>query len=66
MRSLFRKFKEGLKKQTPTFSKAFDHVFTGATLDEDALDELEEALYVISPIATSTKETVSVREYVDT
>ncbi|NQY33131.1 MAG: signal recognition particle-docking protein FtsY [Coraliomargarita sp.] len=45
MRSLFRKFKEGLKKQTPTFNKAFDHVFSGAKLDEDALDELEEALY---------------------
>lgn len=46
MRSLFRKFKEGLKKQTPTFHKAFDKVFTGAKLDQDALDELEEALYM--------------------
>ena len=45
MRSLFRKFKEGLKKQTPTFHKAFDNVFSGAKLDQDALDELEEALY---------------------
>ena len=45
MRSLFRKFKEGLKKQTPTFNKAFDRVFTGAKLDQNALDELEEALY---------------------
>ena len=45
MRSLFRKFKEGLKKQTPTFHKAFDKVLSGAKLDQDALDELEEALY---------------------
>ena len=45
MRSLFNKFKEGLKKQTPTFHKAFDKVLAGAKLDQDALDELEEALY---------------------
>ncbi|MGB0259216.1 MAG: signal recognition particle-docking protein FtsY [Coraliomargarita sp.] len=45
MRSLFKKFKEGLKKQTPTFHKAFDKVLSGAKLDQDALDELEEALY---------------------
>ncbi|CAA6679429.1 MULTISPECIES: signal recognition particle-docking protein FtsY [unclassified Lentimonas] len=45
MRSLFKKFKEGLKRQTPTFHKAFDQVFTGAKLDQDALDQLEEALY---------------------
>ena len=45
MRSLFRKFKEGLKQQTPTFNKAFDRVFSGAKLDSAALDALEEALY---------------------
>lgn len=45
MRGLFRKFKEGLKKQTPTFQKAFDNVFSGAKLDPAALDALEEALY---------------------
>jgi len=45
MRSLFKKFKEGLKRQTPTFHKAFDDVFSGAKLDPDALDQLEEALY---------------------
>lgn len=45
MRSLFKKFKEGLKRQTPTFHKAFDNVFSGAKLDQDALDQLEEALY---------------------
>jgi len=45
MRSLFKKFKEGLKRQTPTFYKAFNDVFSGAKLDQDALDQLEEALY---------------------
>lgn len=45
MRSLFKKFKEGLKRQTPTFQKAFDTVFSGSKLDQDALDQLEEALY---------------------
>lgn len=45
MRSLFRKFKEGLKRQTPTFQRAFNGIFSGAQLDSDALEELEEALY---------------------
>ena len=45
MRSLFRKFKEGLKQQTPTFQRAFDGIFSGAKLDSHALEELEEALY---------------------
>ena len=45
MRSLFRKFKEGLKRQTPTFQKAFSGIFSGAKIDDDALEELEEALY---------------------
>lgn len=45
MRSLFRKFKEGLKRQTPTFRRAFNGIFSGAKLDSDALEELEEALY---------------------
>jgi fused signal recognition particle receptor len=45
MRSLFNKFKEGLKRQTPTFHQAFENIFSGAKLDQDALDELEEALY---------------------
>ena len=45
MRSLFKKFKEGLKRQTPTFHKAFDGIFSGAKLDQSALDQLEEALY---------------------
>ncbi len=46
MRSLFKKFKEGFKKQTPTFHKAFENVFSGAKLDQGALEQLEEALYV--------------------
>ncbi|MEM1221216.1 MAG: signal recognition particle-docking protein FtsY [Verrucomicrobiota bacterium] len=45
MRSLFKKFKEGLKRQAPTFHKAFENVFSGAKLDRDALDQLEEALF---------------------
>ncbi len=45
MRSLFHKFKEGLKKQTPTFHKGFENVFSGAKLDSTALDKLEEILY---------------------
>ena len=45
MRSLFKKFKEGLKRQTPTFHKAFDSIFSSAKLDQSALDQLEEALY---------------------
>jgi fused signal recognition particle receptor len=45
MRSLLTKFKEGLKRQTPTFHKAFDGIFSGAKLDQSALDQLEEALY---------------------
>ena len=45
MRGLFKKFKDGLKRQTPTFSKAFEKVFSGAKLDQAALDQLEEILY---------------------
>jgi fused signal recognition particle receptor len=45
MKSFFKKFKEGFKRQTPTFQKAFDGIFSGAKLDADALEELEEALY---------------------
>lgn len=45
MQSLFKKFKAGLKRQTPTFQQAFNKIFSGAKLDQTALDELEEALY---------------------
>lgn len=48
MRSFFSKFKEGLKKTTPTFYKAFGSVgglFSGKQIDAESLDELEEALY---------------------
>lgn len=45
MRGLFRKFKDGLKRQTPTFQKAFNGIFAAGKLDDDALEELEEALY---------------------
>lgn len=48
MRSFFSKFKDGLKKTTPTFYKIFGRVggiFSGKQLDAASLDELEEALY---------------------
>lgn len=48
MRSLFSKFKEGLKRTTPTFYTAFSKaggLFGGRKLDVDSIEELEEALY---------------------
>ena len=45
MRGLFKKFKDGLKRQTPTFQKAFNGIFAAGKLDANALEELEEALY---------------------
>ena len=45
MRGLFKKFKDGLKRQTPTFQKAFNGIFAAGKLDNEALEELEEALY---------------------
>ena len=39
------KFKDGLKRQTPTFQKAFNGIFAAGKLDANALEELEEALY---------------------
>ena len=45
MRGLFRKFKDGLKRQTPTFQKVFGGIFAAGKMDEGALEELEEALY---------------------
>ncbi len=47
MRGFFKKFKDGLKKTTPTFYKAFGGaggLFT-KKLDAAALEDLEEALY---------------------
>jgi len=45
MRTFFKKFKDGLKRQTPTFQKAFNGIFAAGKLDDAALDQLEEALY---------------------
>lgn len=48
MKSLFSRFKEGLRKTTPTFYKAFSSVgglFGAARLDAASLEQLEEALY---------------------
>jgi fused signal recognition particle receptor len=58
MRGLFNKFKAGLKRQTPTFQKAFDGVFSGAKLDADALEELEEALYTADFGAETVQEII--------
>ena len=46
MRGLFKKFKDGLKRQTPTFQKAFNGIFSAGKLDAEALEGLEEALYL--------------------
>ena len=48
MKAFFAKFREGLRKSTPTFHKAFSRageVFGGRRIDAATLDELEEALY---------------------
>src|SRR5690554_4972613 len=48
MKGFFEKFREGLKKTTPTFYKAFGKVgglFTGKKLAPEDLEQLEEALY---------------------
>lgn len=57
MRALFRKFKEGLQRQIPTFQKAFDNIFSGAKLDNAALEALEEALYT-ADFGTETVEEI--------
>lgn len=59
MRSLFSKFKEGLKRQTPTFQKVFGKVgqlFGGKRIDAATLDELEEALYLADFGVETTEE----------
>ena len=59
MKSFFSKFKEGLKRSTPTFYKAFGKVgglFAGKTIDADTLDELEEALYTADFGVETTEE----------
>jgi len=48
MKSLFNRFKDGLRKTTPTFYAAFGKVgsmFGGKAIDASTLDTLEEALY---------------------
>ena len=59
MKSFFSKFKEGLKKTTPTFYKAFGKVgglFGGRQIDASTLDELEEALYLADFGVETTEE----------
>ena len=48
MPGIFQKFKEGLKKTTPTFYSAFgsvDSLFSGKKLEAETIDRIEEALY---------------------
>jgi fused signal recognition particle receptor len=59
MKAFFSKFKEGLKKSTPTFYKAFGKVgglFGGKQIDAATLDELEEALYTADFGVETTEE----------
>lgn len=59
MKSFFSKFKEGLKRSTPTFYKAFGKVgglFSGKRIDASTLDELEEALYTADFGVETTEE----------
>jgi len=59
MKSFFSKFKEGLKKSTPTFYKAFGKVgglFGARQIDAATLDELEEALYLADFGVETTEE----------
>ena len=59
MKSFFSKFKEGLKRSTPTFYKAFGKVgglFSGKSIDAGTLDELEEALYMADFGVETTEE----------
>lgn len=57
MKAFFKKFRDGLKRQTPTFQKAFDGIFSGAKLNSGALEELEEALYT-ADFGTETVEEI--------
>lgn len=59
MRSLFSKFKEGLKRTTPSFFKAFGKIgglFGSRTIDASALGEIEEALYMADFGVETTEE----------
>lgn len=59
MRSLFSKFKEGLKRTTPSFFKAFGKIggiFGSRKIDAAALDEIEEALYLADFGVETTEE----------
>lgn len=59
MKAFFGKFKEGLKKSTPTFYKAFGKVgglFGGKQIDAATIDELEEALYMADFGVETTEE----------
>jgi len=59
MKSFFARFKEGLKRTTPTFYKAFGAVgglFGGRRIDASSLEALEEALYTADFGVETTEE----------
>lgn len=61
-KSIFQRFKDGLKKTTPTFYKAFSKtgsLFGGKTLSLESLDELEEALYTADFGEATTQEVLA-------
>lgn len=61
MRSFFAKFKEGLRRTTPNFFRAFGKIgglFGGRRIDADALAELEEALYTADFGVETTEEII--------
>lgn len=62
MKSFFSKFKEGLKRSTPTFYKAFGKaggLFAGKRIDAATLEELEEALYMADFGVETTEEVLA-------
>ena len=70
MKSFFGKFKEGLRRSTPTFYKAFGKVgglFGAKQIDAATLDELEEALYMADFGVETTEEVLeAIRQGMDT
>lgn len=66
MKSLFSRFKDGLKKTTPTFYKVFGSVgglFGGKKIDASDLESLEEALYAADfGVQTATEVTEAIEK----
>jgi fused signal recognition particle receptor len=58
MRSLFKKFKEGLSKSAKSFAEKTGGIFRQAKLDASSIEELEEALYAADFGYETTKEII--------